>query len=80
MKTRWFTFGQNHTHRFVDVTLDCDIAVEITAEDPRAEMFRLFGAKWGMEYDERPEERFIPRGVIQIGDFQPAPTHDREEK
>lgn len=66
MKKRWFTFGQAHVHYVNGMTFDRNIAVEITAEDPRAEMIRLFGRTWGFEYSERPEDRFIPRGVYQI--------------
>lgn len=55
MRTAYFTFGQNHTHRCGDKTLDCDTVVKITAEDPRARMVELFGQKWSMEYDKEPE-------------------------
>jgi hypothetical protein len=66
MRTSWFTFGQGQAHHVAGVTFDPNVAVEITADDPRAEMIRLFGRKWGAEYDERPEDRFIPGGVLVL--------------
>lgn len=69
MSTSYFTFGQNHTHRYGETTLDCDIVVKITAEDPRARMFELFGQEWSMEYDEIPQEKldkYYHRGIFEI--------------
>lgn len=68
MKTAYFSFGQTHTHRINNVTLDKDILVKITAKDPRARMFELFGPKWAFEYNEiTPDmERHFPRGVVEI--------------
>lgn len=65
MKTRYFTFGQSHTHSFNGKTLDKDIVVKITSTSPRDTMFELFGNKWAMEYDELPDMSFYPRGVVE---------------
>ena len=66
MKTSWFSFGQNHTHRINGRTLDCDHILEITAEDPRAEIVRLCGQTWSMEYDKIPDMKWFPGGIIKL--------------
>lgn len=66
MKTSYFTFGQCHTHRINNQTLDCDTVVKITAEEPRDKMFELFGPKWSMEYDTEPNMKFFPKGIIEL--------------
>lgn len=69
MITRYFTFGQNHIHRIGELILDRDIVVKITAADEekcRQKMFATFGDRWGMEYDNPPEPRWFPRGVVEI--------------
>lgn len=66
MKTSWFTFGQTHTHSHCGLTLDKDIVVKITAEDPRDRMFELFGAQWGHEYDKQPDMLYYPRGIVEL--------------
>lgn len=66
MTTSYFTFGQSHAHAVDGITYDKDCVVAITAEDPRAEMFRLFGAKWAMQYDEPPDLKHFPRGIFTI--------------
>ena len=45
MKTRYFSFGQTHTHSFNGHTLDKDCIVKITAENPREIMveFKING-------------------------------------
>ena len=63
MKTAYFTFGQDHTHRLHNITLDKDIVIAITDEAPRAEAFALFGTKWSLQYDEQPDMKYFPRGV-----------------
>lgn len=65
-KTRYFTFGQIHVHSIGSFTYDKDVVVEITAEDPRKEMFRIFGDKWAMEYKNKPDMSFYPRGIKKI--------------
>lgn len=52
MTTNYFTLGQGHTHSFAGRTLDKDDIIKITADDPRARMFELFGDKWAMQYDD----------------------------
>ena len=66
MITQWFTFGQCHAHAHAGVTFDKDLVVEITAEDPRSVMFGLFGNKWGMQYDSKPDMRHYPRGIYKL--------------
>ena len=73
MKTSYFTFGWGQTHDFGGLTLDKDIVVKITAEDPRAKMFELFGDKWFTDYPsvEAVNMSFYPRGIYDInkGEF-----------
>ena len=68
MKTRYFSFGQNHTHSFNGHTLDKDCIVKITAENPREIMVENFQDKWGFEYTDFTEEslRYFPRGVYNL--------------
>jgi hypothetical protein len=66
MKTSYFTFGQSHTHAVGGFTYDKDIVVKITANDPREVMFEYFGTQWGFEYDECPDLKFFPSGVMDI--------------
>ncbi|MDR0912141.1 MAG: hypothetical protein LBM96_06025 [Methanobrevibacter sp.] len=69
MNTSYFTFGQDHVHKCGNATLDKDCIVKIEAEDPREEMFRLFGSKWAMQYDESQLEdiiKYYPRGVFDL--------------
>ena len=66
MRTSYFTFGQAHTHRYNGTTLDCDIVVKITSEDPRDTMVELFGNVWSMQYDNQPDMRLFPRGFYEI--------------
>ncbi len=66
MKTSYFTFGQVHTHSFNGKTLDKDIVLRITAEDPRAVMVKYFVQKWAMEYDEPPRMDLFPRGIYDL--------------
>ncbi len=68
MAKHYFTFGQSHTHRYGEVTLDCDGVVEIESDNPakaRELMFETFGQKWAFQYTERtylPD--YFPRGVV----------------
>lgn len=68
MTTSYFTFGQLHVHNNGCVILDKDCVVKITADDPRAEMFRQFGNQWSMQYDEMTPEilQHFPRGIIEL--------------
>lgn len=66
MTTAYFTFGQSHVHSFNGRTLDKDIVLKITAEDPRAEMFRLFGPKWAMQYSNPPRMDLFPGGIVEV--------------
>ncbi len=53
--TQWFSFGFDHRHEVDGVWLDHNTVVRITAVDPRAVMFDVFGARWSFPYDERPD-------------------------
>jgi len=68
MKKFFFTFGQNHAHRYNGVTLDCDSVVQINAEDEgkaRDKMVDMFGMVWGFSYsEERIQMHYYPRGVV----------------
>lgn len=66
LHTRWFTFGQCHVHSVNGKTFDKDCVVKITHMDPRQEMFRYFGPKWSMEYDQEPNMEHFPRGVFEL--------------
>jgi hypothetical protein len=66
MKTSYFTFGQGHRHEIGGVVYDKDCVLKITAEDPRAVMFEMFGPKWSMEYDEPQSIHVFPRGTFEI--------------
>lgn len=65
-RTSYFTFGYGHTHSCNGQTLDRNIVVRITAQDPRKRMFELFGNKWAMEYDSLPKMEHYPRGIIDL--------------
>ena len=62
----YFTFGQNHIHSCNGTTLDKDIVLCIEDANPRERMFRLFGPKWAMQYDECPDLDLYPRGVYYL--------------
>lgn len=64
--TSYFTFGQMHVHRLPNITLDKNIVIKITARDPRAKMFELFGEKWAMQYQECPDLKYFSRGVYDL--------------
>ena len=64
--TRWFTFGQAHKHFINGFRYDKDVVVEITAENPREEMFKIFGNKWAFEYNDVPEMLYYSRGIKKI--------------
>jgi hypothetical protein len=66
METAYFTFGQIHVHSVNGKTFDKDCVVKITAEDARQTMFDTFGRKWAMQYDDVPDLRHFPRGVIEL--------------
>lgn len=76
--THYFTFGQDHAHRLPKITLDKDIVISITAEDPRAKMFELFGPKWAFEYAKLEDvgvEKYYPRGIYNFNTGEI--THER---
>lgn len=64
--TQYFTFGQSHVHSVDGRTFDKDTVVKITHEDPRSEMFRLFGVRWSMQYDEPPRMDLFPGGIVEV--------------
>lgn len=66
MKKSYFTFGQAHAHCVNDIVFDKDCVVEIEATDPRQVMCDTFGLRWSMEYDEPPDMRLFPRGIIKL--------------
>lgn len=66
MKTAYFTFGQCHFHKINNQIFDKDIVVKITSHDPRLVMFELFGSKWSMQYDDPPDMKLYPRGIIDM--------------
>ena len=74
LETSWFTFGQDHAHRINGTTLDRNIVLKITAEDPREVMFQYFDTKWAMEYDKEPNMSYFPRGVLELPGYEENPT------
>lgn len=65
MKTAYFTFGQNHVHNLFGIMFDKDCVVQITSPDPRTNMFDLFGTKWSMQYEQKPDLAYFPRGIVE---------------
>lgn len=65
MSTKYFTFGQSHTHSFNGKTLDKDTLVEITCDNPRDRMFEFFGDKWAMQYDKLPDKQFY-KEIVKV--------------
>lgn len=58
MTTTYVTFGFDHRHYIGDETFDRNTVAKITAEDPRAIAFELFGRKWCTDYvGEKGEEQ-----------------------
>ena len=68
MKTRYFSFGQKHTHSCNGYTLDKNCIVKITAEDPREIMVEYFKDEWAFEYTDFTQEdlKYYPRGVYNL--------------
>jgi len=66
MKTSFFTLGQNHAHRVNGHTLDKDVVIKITDENPREKMFEIFGAKWSFEHQNKPDMKYFPRGIYNL--------------
>jgi len=66
MKTHYFTFGQTHTHSFNGITLDKNVVVKITSEDPREKMVEYFGDQWCFEYNglESVGLEYYPKGIF----------------
>ena len=68
MIKQYFTFGQNHTHRYGNITLDYNSVVEIEAPDyatARIIMVYNFGDKWAFQYSsETMDMSYFPRGVV----------------
>lgn len=65
MTTAYFTFGQDHVHVIGGIVYDKDCVLKITSSDPRETMVYSFGPKWAMQYEELPNLRHYPRGVIE---------------
>lgn len=74
--TRIFTFGYDHRATVNGFDFDQDVAVQITASNPRAVMHENFGDKWSFEYKPGDFRRsFYPRGVVDLnGITVPEPT------
>lgn len=67
--TYYITFGQTHTHRIPNHTLDKDCVLAVEAESQEAarkKVFELFGPKWSMFYDKKPDMSYFPRGIITL--------------
>jgi hypothetical protein len=60
----YFTLGQVHTHSYNGKTLDKDYVLYVPGG--RKRMFELFGDKWSMEYKEKPDMKYYPRGIIEV--------------
>jgi len=73
MNKYYITFGQDHTHRVPNHTLDKDCVAVIEAVDymaARKKAFELFEAKWCFLYEEEKiDDKFMsyfPRGLINV--------------
>lgn len=69
MNKYYFSFGHGHVHRLNNKTFDVDCLLEIEAEDvgkARDIMFENFGPKWSMQYNDLPDMRHFPRGVMTL--------------
>ena len=69
MKKFYFTFGQSHTHVLNGKTVDKNIVIEITAksgEVARRKMVKHFGEVWSMQYDDLPNMKYFPGGVVKL--------------
>lgn len=68
MKTHYFTLGQTHVHSFNGKTLDKNVVIKITDEDPRKKMYEFFGDKWAFEYSNLIDVgvEYYPRGIFNI--------------
>lgn len=62
----WFSFGWGHAHNIAGFTYDKDIIVEIESPNPRKSMFEIFGQKWSMQYDTKPDMSYFPRGIKKL--------------
>ncbi|MBW8034105.1 MAG: hypothetical protein FVQ79_00105 [Planctomycetes bacterium] len=70
MKTYYFSFGQDHTHRIDGVTLDADVLLKVTAEgynEARQKVFDAIGPKWSFQYDDDTMDlKYFPRGIVEV--------------
>lgn len=70
MQKHYFSFGQEHVHRYNDTTFDCDSIVQINAPNgsaARTKMFEVFGQKWAGHYSESDVNfKYFPRGVVIV--------------
>ena len=68
MKTYYFTFGQSHQHPETGELMK-DYWVEIknkTIDEARKIMFKCYGTKWSMQYDETDfDKSFFPKGCYE---------------
>ena len=68
-RTAYFSLGFNHAHAVDGFTYDKDVLVKITAPDPRARMFEVFGGAWSFEYGEADLPAILhhfPRGIKEL--------------
>lgn len=69
MKKYYFTFGQAHIHYHKGKRYDKDCVVLIEAEDSneaRDKMFKTFGPKWSMQYNNEPDMSHYPKGIVKL--------------
>ena len=76
MKSFWVSFGQAHTHRVSNHTIDKDCLVELTAESKEAahdkamEMFnKIFHRVYDIPADAKEKNKllsYFPRGIIKL--------------
>ena len=75
MNKYYFSFGQDHEHKFNGVKLDRDVLLEIEAENSinaRKIMFEAFNRKWSNQFNEDALVEildFFPRGIIKLKDI-----------
>lgn len=63
-KSTYCTFGQTHKHVIDGVIYDKDTVVKLESENPEEKMIEMFGYNWSHIYDELPDMKYYPRGIV----------------
>jgi hypothetical protein len=69
LKKYYFTLGQDHIRYYKGEYYDKDSVVEIEAtssSEARQKMVQVFRQKWVFQYNELPDLKWYPRGIIKL--------------